>query len=396
MLPIRCYLDSQDYSVLTDPKSSFSDSQRVRDRLTQLSRSGDAKFFFSAVVVSEITPLSEASCNPAELRSSLLSELCAANTLPPPDQMIKMELSALKLRQPPSHSVVEYGGYWFPKIDIEQIFEKERSSLVQHTSDALKAQPMTRSQRRATTRSISKHSKPKPAFYALLRNQSPGLFARSIIDRYPMPRRSAESIAAYMLDQGPREEAQAAFENTLNDPQWMMMWFTKDQSLAPFISEMVRAPGRKLATHLRTLVEDARVALARDALHQKFPRHTWNEICKSSILGTIEMMGRRLGFNVECVSFEDARTYCPGVTTFMQSILSSCWENVGGSRRSLPADSQPVDAMHALYAPYVDIFRADRQMAPHVQSSVEQYGTLVVSRLSKLIDTIESQIAKHS
>jgi hypothetical protein len=37
-----------------------------------------------------------------------------------------------------------------------------------------------------------------------------------------------------------------------------------------------------------------------------------------------------------------------------------------------------------MYAPYVDVFRADRYMAPHIRKQVERRGVLVVSRLEDI------------
>ena len=46
------------------------------------------------------------------------------------------------------------------------------------------------------------------------------------------------------------------------------------------------------------------------------------------------------------------------------------------------------DAMHAMYAPYVDVFRADSFMAPHVNRCVQRHSTIVVSKLDELVTSI--------
>ena len=89
----------------------------------------------------------------------------------------------------------------------------------------------------------------------------------------------------------------------------------------------------------------------------------------------------------------DVEAYCPGISAGIKSLYSSVWANVGGGRKEEASDSQPVDALHAFYAPYVQIFRADRFMAPHIQKQVINAGTIVVPRLSQLVNTLEKHLS---
>ena len=48
---ITCYLDSQDYSVLTDPKQNSFDRRKIKEALLHFSRSKQVQFAFSAAAV---------------------------------------------------------------------------------------------------------------------------------------------------------------------------------------------------------------------------------------------------------------------------------------------------------------------------------------------------------
>ena len=60
-----------------------------------------------------------------------------------------------------------------------------------------------------------------------------------------------------------------------------------------------------------------------------------------------------------------------------------------------PKKSDWVDSLHAMYAPYVDIFRTDSYMAPIVEAKVEKYGTTVVAKIGNLAEKIETRLSLH-
>jgi len=48
--------------------------------------------------------------------------------------------------------------------------------------------------------------------------------------------------------------------------------------------------------------------------------------------------------------------------------------------------------MHAVYAPYVDIFRADSFMAPYIARQSNKYGTTTVAKLVDLSKAITERL----
>jgi hypothetical protein len=55
---------------------------------------------------------------------------------------------------------------------------------------------------------------------------------------------------------------------------------------------------------------------------------------------------------------------------------------------------QPVDALHALNAPYVHVFRADGYMSPHIQRQVQRHGTIVIPRLANLVEVLTKEVSR--
>ena len=85
---VTCYLDSQDYSTLTDPKRNDPSYRAIKERLLDLARSKQVRFAFSAFAVSESVALSADTAHLAELRAELLSELCGSNALVSIDRLV--------------------------------------------------------------------------------------------------------------------------------------------------------------------------------------------------------------------------------------------------------------------------------------------------------------------
>lgn len=94
-------------------------------------------------------------------------------------------------------------------------------------------------------------------------------------------------------------------------------------------------------------------------------------------------------------SFEEIKTACPGI----YAMVVTDWRFLahaffGGNQKGL-SDSVYADSLHAMYAPYVDVFRTDSEMADHVRAAVVGRGTSVVGKLSKLVEELESRLARR-
>lgn len=56
---ITCYLDSQDYSVPTDPKQDSFDRRKIKEALLHLAHSKQVHFEFSAAAVCESVAITD-------------------------------------------------------------------------------------------------------------------------------------------------------------------------------------------------------------------------------------------------------------------------------------------------------------------------------------------------
>lgn len=89
---------------------------------------------------------------------------------------------------------------------------------------------------------------------------------------------------------------------------------------------------------------------------------------------------------------EEVEQFAPGFATAVRCIYESAWNSVLPKGRNQIKESDFVDAVHASYAPYVDIYRTDSYMAPIVQGEVRRYGTIVCRDLLALPGLIEAKL----
>jgi hypothetical protein len=87
----------------------------------------------------------------------------------------------------------------------------------------------------------------------------------------------------------------------------------------------------------------------------------------------------------------DIRKNAPSLNVAISTAVDSMWNSITERYRE-PKASDFADIVHSLYAPYVDVFRADAYMAPLIASTATHYGTKVVGRLKDIPTAIEEKI----
>ncbi|MGE4340069.1 MAG: hypothetical protein AB7E55_29570 [Pigmentiphaga sp.] len=398
---ITCYLDSQDYSVLTDPKLESQVYVKMKADLLYLARSKQVRFGFSGAAISETVALTPESSRLAELKAEFLVELCEDNALVSLDKLAKAELNALASRTDSPLDMFDPEGRWFTDITVDESPRSVFEMMQDLAKEEMRTMGLSRQQRRAKSRALFKNGKPRSELRAHINRQDPNILAMDLVKKYPMRPEYAEIIGRYALGKAKESEFTEALANSLKDVHWMMKWFTTQHALSSPIAEIIRKPGRELGQALRSLVDASLLLASTLKVAEIDPDPTqkdgtvssrWREMEQRQLVSIIQPPAASWKINLGDYEYKDVDYWCPGLSTCIRAIFSSVWDSVGGGRKELPSDSQPVDALHAVYAPYVDIFRADRFMAPHIQKQVRGRGTVVVPRLSQLIKEIENQL----
>ncbi|WP_426619490.1 hypothetical protein ACP3TY_06090 [Pseudomonas rustica] len=383
------YLDSNDYSALS--KMNLSESEAlVRSSLLSLKASGRAVFAFSGAHISEMAPLDQAYADAAIRRTGLLKDLCERNAMISFDRLIKAELESLIALRSDRIHVMDTNGQWFPEfgalvspldsLDISGTLNKQAqdASLNRKERRALKATTLSKSGNFRSN--ISHIGKPN---------------LDEFIETFPMRPKDAQVLHNYVMGKASRKKADEALLESLRDPTYMTQWFREHHHKLGAIGEWVRRPAQNLIKTIEANLEDLRNLLIsmpadnRATTLSSFNNSFW---VKTQNKGILDIVNKLLTTWVPgapaCRDISLVDQYCPGLSTCLRGVYRSVRNSFGTGTRVMK-HSDFVDAIHALYVPYVTFFRADAYMASILQPLAKRFGTQVHSSTGSLVKALE-------
>ena len=345
-----------------------------------------------------MAPLESRYAPSAAARAAFLVELCGRRAFFSVDRLIEAEIFVLANPMSEPARVLSENGDWFPTLD-DSFLPVKRSDTYRELNGAIDDSGGNRQQRRTLKRQLFKASHPKPLLKGWMANQAENGDLTDLLRMYPMRPTDARVLGRYVLGHATHIEAENAFLESLRDPQWMMQWFGAHHDKLTPITEWLRRPSKALTASMKEMASEARslrqlVAIPGNSSQAKSLTKNWWNTAQDQLV--INVSNRLLSqFHPDTatvceVSAVDAN--CPGLSTFIRSLHSAVWDSVNEQPR-VPKDSDVVDAIHAMYAPYTSVFRADRYMAPHIQKQVERRGVRVVSQLDTLPEQIKRSLS---
>ncbi|MTV39512.1 hypothetical protein [Duganella radicis] len=392
-MPIQVYLDSSDYSKLTDPRGVSDQLLSIKERLLSWSKSGEVTFRFSAAHIIEMSPVESKAEHAAEARAEFLSELCGLNTLIPFDELTLAELKRYASNEP-NLKIDAYSdkGNWFPSLG-EGIFSVLGEDRLSPSNFLPKLEGLSRDARRKAEREIFKNGKLREEAKRKILAEADDAI-RAILAQFPMRKQDADVLVRYMVGDATKAKADNAFYASLRDPNWMMQWFRNQRDPMMPIIEWLRAPARRLqasmvtasnaSQQLRKVYKDNgsnSIPPELSAKAREEMRLRWLQSISISIMEAKQVAAPPF----DLTRIQDlAPGFCTGISVSNDTLWASASEN---PRESMPSDF--VDAVHSMYAPYVDVYRTDAFMTPLVSKYVKSRGTVVVGKITSLIETIE-------
>lgn len=398
--PIRVYLDSSDFSRLSNPRRSTVE-QEIAAQLREWADAGLVQFLFSGIHLVEMAPLDTNSTLAATERVDLLVGLCGRNALVSIDRIVAAELHRLHDPYAASPIVVSNKGEWYPAWG-NLVSPVQWADTIREVDLTSKGHGLNRQQRRLAKRKIFKHGRPTAVTRAFLLENEKSSDYKELLEQYPMRPHDARVLGKYILGEATAEEANEAFLEGLRDPRWMMRWFANHQSKTTPFTDWLRAPALKL---LRTVEEMAKLAerlrLLEAVLGNKrkpdilsanqWARQQDEVVCRLAQ----RMLAHEFSEGRASVTAQDVDARCPGLSTSVRLVHSAMRDSTSEIPRR-PKRSDFADGVHAMYAPYVDYFRADAYMAAHVQRALAQHSTTVVSNLRNLVPEIGARLVAQA
>ena len=411
--PIQVYLDSCDFSVLSDPRRLDEKTTRLRDLLLDYSEKSLVQFRFSIVHVSEVAPLAADAQEAAERRAAFIFKLCKSNAL-----VTTQEIQEAELLQVPGFSPLSIGR-WYPALD-DLLPKSLMSEFKRMLMEELRAKGMTRAERRQKQREVLRHGKlTKTARHAFDESLSTG--GSSFLSQLPFESHELEAVKSYCSGGPGREAASAACHRVLANPTWIMAALATQSEGMKSLTDWIRLGGSSFVSDLSNGIEKAREfslmriqqestlslsLLNMNALDQcvdtdeNLLRHkqSLDNLIKRT---TAERENRILRSLLErhgiadkhkLFTIDQLRAFFPGISAAVAAGVHVFNKALGTPHKDTLIPSDFGDVMHAFYAPYVDIYRTDRFMADGLKKSLQLANTVVLSKLSDLPALIDRSL----
>jgi hypothetical protein len=319
------------------------------------------------------------------------------------DEIVRREIKALVQDSGLPTDIYSDTGEWFPPI--KDIISPV--SLVDTFKKALEIATgehgANRAQRRAIKRRAFKgNNLSAEAKRLLLSNQMENL--KEVLLAYPMREEDARVLYNQVIGNATAKEAEEAFLNSLRDPTWMIGWFAQHSDKLSPIIQWARGPAEAMHKSLIDVAE--KVYRLRElnnnlGLDQSaflgLGQETKRQLRSKIFVTTGRRLANEIGLSISDRSLEDEDLLsrnAAGLTVCITSAVDSMLNSLSTNPRK-PKDSDFVDVLHAIYTPYVDVFRADSYMAPIIAKAAKPYGTKVVGRLTDLVTTMEMALEEN-
>lgn len=398
-MPIQVYLDSSDYSKLSDPNGVSDQLLSIKERLLSWSKSGEVVFRFSAAHIIEMSPIESKAEHAAEARAEFLSELCGLNALISFDELMLAELKRYAVNDP-ELKIDPYcdDGNWFPSTG-EGIFSVLGEDRLSPSNLMPRLNGLSRDAKRKAERELFKNGRLREGAKRNILAEADDAI-QAILAQFPMRKHDANILVRYMIGDATKAEADDAFYASLRDPNWMMQWFRNQRDSMMPIIEWLRAPAKRLqegmatasnaSLQLRKIHKDSGSNSGPPELSAKARaemRQRWLQSISKSILEAKQIVPPQFDLT-------RLQGLAPGFSTGVSVSNDTLWASASERpRESMPSDF--VDAVHSMYAPYVHVYRTDAFMAPLVSNYVKSSDTAVVGKLTSLTGVIEAYLQRH-
>lgn len=383
MRPIQIYLDSSDFSDFSNLENKALAYSDVRDYLLKRRDEGLIELRFSEAHVIEAAPTSPTAIAPALARFRVIKELCAKSALLHPIDLIASEVgSASSLNS--SIDVLREDGTWLPKFfDFSEILPDVEQLAVQELQ----------SKGRDERRKYLKNGRLTPRWYAEMR-QANTLRSMVLTHDLPLTKTAICKVQSYFLGEASRGDALKALHASITDLEELGNWYAKDWPNASALSERLRNVGAEFEDALmnaRTQFDN----LIQGQTEAGTDSKTASSQFMQSFYEVIEGSGDRLAIKlaeqngIVATPAIDRVQASPGLTCAINLAMHIARRSIASTPPRTPKRSDFGDCYHAVYLPYVDIFRADGFMAGVLRESKLPFSTIIVDKLLNLPSKIE-------
>lgn len=385
--PIQVYLDSSDFSNMSISNRT-PEADGIRRFLIEKVHCGKIEIRFSAVHLMEAAARDQQYLSNSRERFSFIRELCGDRCFIDPFSLMTDEAqgkATTKAEGYPSRD----DGIWLPSIeDIKHDIPDLKATLLEELDRA----PINRSQRRHLTRKLIGKDGTLSTQALQMLNARPEALLSNLSKKYPLNNEGIGIVLDALTGKIPRSKIDEQFRNLLANISRFHEWHEKSWKEISPMMDWLRQHGRRLEQLIiaqHQVFEGLRGRAAAAGLDRATVLELESKARSRLQLAIPKAIRRGVVGEPDgiCHTGPSLDLFCAVLTIVAMNTVFS-----GGNPRK-PRSSDFGDALHAVYLPYVDVFRADSYMSSVLHGINETGNAIIVSKLAQLPKAICQAIA---
>jgi hypothetical protein len=387
--PVLVYLDSSDYSRLSDPRyAGDAELSAVREFLIEATRNGTIEVRYSIVHVVEACHHTPESRAQATLRAELISALSGKRVMGFFSDVLRDEICRRSGDQPSRRLGVDDEGRWHP--DYPDLGKEVQDAIMQGVCDALVSVPKNRNERRRTKARFGTPDKLRAGALRELAKDRQLLDA--LAAKHGMsPKFVRERLLGRWLTNRSAEDTDRDVRDELFDPVSFISHYVDRLDLEGRVRGSVTSLGERLLQalgHVRSVLREIAMSKEGSAIGPEVVNY-WRagaeerkrRMRDSLLVALLKAKGEAKLADMQA---------CPlrGLDTLVEAI--ECWlsKTAGQLTPRNPKRSDAGDLLHLFYLPYVDLWRGDAYSAD-IANRIRSFGDgQPVARLQDLPEAV--------
>ncbi len=396
--PIQVYLDSSDFSNLSNPAIRTSEHEAVERRLLEWQQLGKIDLRFSYVHVIEAAPVRREDIELAKRRLIHIQHLCGHRSLIDPFSLLEHEIRCVASQvQLSNEFVYRDNGLWMPPLDEKSLDVPSPTKVLREEIDSMN---LNRQQRRAAhSRFLGKNGQLRPAALAYLRRSTPRVLAE-MANQYPLTPEALTLFGQYFMGDESLENALQGLRDSFADLECFARWYeshwdkvTKTSAWLREIGKDVKTSFQQSADEFRVLYDSHKTMGISPAEIERASAGSFRDALAKMPSNLASKLAVTLGIAPTPKALECSWKVTPGLIAMaaVMAHMNRLTSLLPQARRQ-PKVSDLGDVLHTIYLPYVDIFRADGFAANAISNVKLECSTAIVSNFALLPAKIESML----
>lgn len=392
MWPIQIYLDSSDFSDIVNVNKKSQDYSDTIRYLIEKRDLGLIQIRFSEAHVVEAAPKSPDAVNFALERLKAINLICGNNSLIHPVDLIEFEVSAsdaLDFKQNYVR-IFRNDGSWLPTLF-------DLSEIVPDVEDSVRKD--VEKMGRKAKRKYLKNGKPTALWYGEMRaaNSASG---NVVANNLPLTLEALRIVKKYFMGESSRNDAVRALHNSINNLEVFGKWYGKDWDSAFAISSNLRSLGKEFEAALSSARQEFYLFKKQhneiginDKTLFEMSHRAFHEVLAESSNKLANSMALQIGSTPKTMN--DPWKATPGLTCSVTLAMHIARSSVATKMPRRPMASDFPDCYHAIYLPYVDVFRADSFIAGILEECKLPFATLIADNFLQLPEKIDKLLKQR-